>query len=250
MRARAEKPGLIGRSCGPFARELDRLEAYECGRAAVLAAKAGETEVMVALRRDSDRRTEQPFLTPLETVARRERPLPADWIAEDGNDVTGGVPGAMPLRWLGRSMATDRCGKQPIRSAVTCDISKRASKQRKALQRICARVPSSRVSHRSRSLEVPAGSSSSAKSRAIGHNLFPEIHALDSSTGKPGERLHHREPEIFAARRKHENVGGVKSAEAKLGFIEKSGPNDSVVDVQAGGQPPEWPAEASVPARP
>jgi hypothetical protein len=54
---------------------------------------------MVALRRDSST-----FLTPLETVARVERRLPADWIHPDGNDVllpfreyaaplTGEVPG-------------------------------------------------------------------------------------------------------------------------------------------------------------
>lgn len=103
LRARAEKPGLIGRSCGPFARELDRREAYECGRAAVLAAAAGESEVMVALRSDSST-----FLTPLETVARRERLLPPDWIAESGHDVTadfrryasplvGEIPGYGPM---------------------------------------------------------------------------------------------------------------------------------------------------------
>ena len=109
LRARAEKPGLVGRSCGPFARELDRQEAYECGRAAVLAATAGETEVMVAIRRDADspyRSTT--FLTPLETVARRERSLPSSWIAETGNDVTaeflryarplvGEIPGYGPM---------------------------------------------------------------------------------------------------------------------------------------------------------
>jgi 6-phosphofructokinase 1 len=83
LRARAEKPGLIGRSCGPFARELDRREAYECGRAAVRAAVAGETDVMIALRRDSTT-----FLTPLDTVARRERSLPREWISAEANNVT------------------------------------------------------------------------------------------------------------------------------------------------------------------
>ena len=32
LRARAEKPGLLGRCCGPLASELDRQEAGECGR--------------------------------------------------------------------------------------------------------------------------------------------------------------------------------------------------------------------------
>jgi 6-phosphofructokinase 1 len=99
IRARAEKPGLLGRCCGEFATPLDRREAFACGRAAAVAAGEGHTKVMVALRRDSST-----FLTPLETVARVERRLPADWIHPDGNDVllpfreyaaplTGEVPG-------------------------------------------------------------------------------------------------------------------------------------------------------------
>jgi len=82
LRARAEKPGLLGRSCGPFTRESDRRDAYECGLAAARAALAGETDVMVALHA-----TAGTFLTPLSSVARAERTLPLDWIAPDGNDV-------------------------------------------------------------------------------------------------------------------------------------------------------------------
>ena len=82
IRARAEKPGLLGRCCGPFASPLDRQEAYECGRAAAVAAAEGHTDVMVALRRGP-----ATFLTPLETVARVERLLPAEWIHPDANDV-------------------------------------------------------------------------------------------------------------------------------------------------------------------
>jgi len=83
IRARAEKPGLLGRCCGPFAVPRDRREAFACGRAAAIAAAEGQGDVMVALRRDGDT-----FLTPLETVARAERLLPAEWIHPDGNDVT------------------------------------------------------------------------------------------------------------------------------------------------------------------
>src|ERR1039457_2381707 len=53
IRARAEKPGLLGRCCGEFAVPLDRREAFACGRAAAVAAGEGHTDVMVALRRDS-----------------------------------------------------------------------------------------------------------------------------------------------------------------------------------------------------
>jgi 6-phosphofructokinase len=82
IRARAEKPGLLGRCCGEFAVPLDRREAHACGQAAAIAAAEGHSEVMVALHRDSST-----FLTPLDAVARAERLLPADWIHPDGNDV-------------------------------------------------------------------------------------------------------------------------------------------------------------------
>ena len=81
IRARAEKPGLLGRCCGEFAAPRDRREAFACGHAAAVAAGEGHTDVMVALRRDAST-----FLTPLETVARVERLLPAEWIHADGND--------------------------------------------------------------------------------------------------------------------------------------------------------------------
>jgi 6-phosphofructokinase 1 len=88
IRARAEKPGLLGRCCGPFASPLDREEAAACGRAAAAAAAEGASDVMIALRRESSGPYHvTTFLTPLETVARMERLLPPDWIHPDGNDV-------------------------------------------------------------------------------------------------------------------------------------------------------------------
>jgi len=88
LRARAEKPGLLGRSCGPFASSLDRAEAYECGRAAARAAMEARSGCMVAIRRESgEAYRSSTFLTPLETVARGERTLPLAWIAPEGNDV-------------------------------------------------------------------------------------------------------------------------------------------------------------------
>jgi 6-phosphofructokinase 1 len=83
LRARAEKPGLLGRSCGPYATPQDRATARECGRAAARAALEGQSGCMVAVRRGAGT-----FLTPLENVARKERALPLDWITPDGNDVT------------------------------------------------------------------------------------------------------------------------------------------------------------------
>ena len=78
LRARAERPGLLGRSCGPSARERDRQEAFACGHAAALAAAEGVTGVMVAL--DAPGET---FLTPLDAVARIERPLPRAFIESE-----------------------------------------------------------------------------------------------------------------------------------------------------------------------
>ncbi len=91
IRARAEKPGLLGRSCGPFARDVDRAEAFACGRAAAVAAWEGQSEVMVAIRRESDSPYRSgTFLTGLENVARVERLLPLGWIAPGGHDVLPG----------------------------------------------------------------------------------------------------------------------------------------------------------------
>jgi 6-phosphofructokinase 1 len=88
LRARAEKPGLLGRSCGPFASPLDRAEAYECGRAAARAAMQGRSGCMVAIRRESGEPwRSSTFLTPLESVARKQRTLPLEWIVPEGNDV-------------------------------------------------------------------------------------------------------------------------------------------------------------------
>lgn len=83
LRARAEKPGLLGRSCGLFTVDRDLDEAYRCGERAADAACAGESSQMVALREDGTT-----FLTCLENVATVERLMPREWIASNGSDVT------------------------------------------------------------------------------------------------------------------------------------------------------------------
>lgn len=87
VRARAEKPGLAGRSSGLCVSAVDREEAWRCGFEAGAAAARGESGVMVAIRREMPYRGTM-FLTPLETVARVEKLLPSTWISPDGNDVT------------------------------------------------------------------------------------------------------------------------------------------------------------------
>lgn len=90
LRARAEKPGLFGRTSGELVSEIDRQEAHACGVAAA-AVKPSESGVMVAIRRDAeDPYRSSTFLTPLETVARVERLLPPEWIAPECNDVQDG----------------------------------------------------------------------------------------------------------------------------------------------------------------
>jgi len=88
VRARGEKPGLLGRSCAAFVSETDRHEAELCGRAAVRAACEGASDKMVTLVRESNR----PYrcstgLVSLERVASAERLFPAEWIEASGHDV-------------------------------------------------------------------------------------------------------------------------------------------------------------------
>jgi 6-phosphofructokinase 1 len=80
IRARSEKPGLLGRCSSALVAHTDWNEAYVAGKAAVEAALRGESGKMVTLLRESD----QPYrmqtgLTKLEHVAFRERPFPPEW---------------------------------------------------------------------------------------------------------------------------------------------------------------------------
>ena len=89
LRARSEKPGLLGRSCSFAVSPIDSDESHRCGRAAVEAALAGCGGVMVALRRISSEPYHcETFLTPLASVANSERLVPDTWIAPSGSDVT------------------------------------------------------------------------------------------------------------------------------------------------------------------
>jgi 6-phosphofructokinase len=90
VRARSEKPGLMGRCSGELVSEVDRREAWACGKAAAAARESG-SGVMVAIRRDADEPyRSSTFLTPLENVAGIERLLPLEWIAPECNDVLDG----------------------------------------------------------------------------------------------------------------------------------------------------------------
>lgn len=86
VRARSEKPGLVGRCFAALASEADRDLSFRCGQAAARAAAAGHSGVMVT---GTDR------CVALGEVAGRLRRFPENWITEAGNDVTGGF-----VEWL------------------------------------------------------------------------------------------------------------------------------------------------------
>lgn len=89
LRARSEKPGLLGRSTGGFQSDSDLSDARLCGRQAVLAAIDGHAGKMITLICTS----ESPYvvktgLAPLDQVALKERVFPECWQNNSGNDVT------------------------------------------------------------------------------------------------------------------------------------------------------------------
>jgi 6-phosphofructokinase 1 len=89
LSTRIDKPNYLYRSFSLAVSEVDREEAYEVGKAAVIAALAGETGKMVTLIREPGpvyRSTTG--LVELEKVANVERYLPNDFINEEGNFVT------------------------------------------------------------------------------------------------------------------------------------------------------------------
>ncbi|HEY3397757.1 MAG TPA: 6-phosphofructokinase [Armatimonadota bacterium] len=88
-RCRHDRLGNLHRCFSYAASAVDLAEAYAVGQNAVQRACAGETDVMVTIKRLSD----EPFTfecdcTSLLSVADVERVVPAEWINERGNGVT------------------------------------------------------------------------------------------------------------------------------------------------------------------
>lgn len=91
IKARSEKPGILGRASITMQSEVDVNEAIEAGRAAVKAAIEGKTGYMVGLNRIST----EPYkcetsLIPINEVMMYEKALPKEFINERGNYVTEG----------------------------------------------------------------------------------------------------------------------------------------------------------------
>ena len=91
VRARSEKPGLLGRSWWSEEPKIDRAEARMCGAAAARAACEGHTGVTVTLARHpgADYHVST-GLAPFEKVALHERLFPVEWRNAAGSDVTQG----------------------------------------------------------------------------------------------------------------------------------------------------------------
>ncbi len=92
LRARSEKPGLVGRAAMYLISDVDQQEAYDLGKAAVRAAADGVSGRMMTLVRESD----APYrcaigATDLANVANVEHMMPDEFIGEDGVSVTGAL---------------------------------------------------------------------------------------------------------------------------------------------------------------
>jgi 6-phosphofructokinase 1 len=81
VKARGEKPGLLGRVSANVRSEIDWSESRQCGVAAVRAACEGASGVMVTLNRETgERYSATTGLVPFEEVAGIERPFPEEWM--------------------------------------------------------------------------------------------------------------------------------------------------------------------------
>ncbi|MDD7275743.1 MAG: diphosphate--fructose-6-phosphate 1-phosphotransferase [Treponema sp.] len=94
IKARSEKPGILGRTSTAWQSEIDRQEAIVAGQEAMRAALAGETAVMVGFRRFSDSSKLQQgyncetFLIPVEEVMLKERTLEERYINPAADGIT------------------------------------------------------------------------------------------------------------------------------------------------------------------
>jgi ATP-dependent phosphofructokinase / diphosphate-dependent phosphofructokinase len=98
LKARGEKPGLLGRVSANVRSETDWSESRQCGAAAVRAAWDGASGAMVTLNRQTaERYSATTGLVPLDRVAGIERPFPEDWMANGGSISHQFIDYAMPL---------------------------------------------------------------------------------------------------------------------------------------------------------
>ena len=89
LKARSEKPGLLGRVSVALMSQVDQQEAEAAGSAAVRAAVEGKTGYMTGFEttRTPEYRSEL-RLIPLEQVANAEKKFPLEWIGADGASIS------------------------------------------------------------------------------------------------------------------------------------------------------------------
>ena len=85
LKARSEKPGLLGRVSVALMSPVDQREAEEAGAVAVRSAVEGKTGFMVGFQADrTPAYTCKTCLIPWEDVANAEKKFPLGWIGQDG----------------------------------------------------------------------------------------------------------------------------------------------------------------------
>jgi 6-phosphofructokinase 1 len=93
IRARAEKPGLVGRSLRELVSPVDRDESRMCGRAAASVEDGG---IMITLEREpGDAYRCRTGTAQLNQVAFDERPFPEEWIPGNASEASEGF-----LKWV------------------------------------------------------------------------------------------------------------------------------------------------------
>lgn len=89
IKARSEKPGILGRASIAHQSDVDVQEAIEAGAYAAKCAVEGKTGAMVGVKRLSTEPYEcETILIPIEEVMMNEKAMPDEFISERGNDVT------------------------------------------------------------------------------------------------------------------------------------------------------------------
>jgi 6-phosphofructokinase 1 len=88
IKARGEKPGLVGRVSRDLRSDVDWHEAQHVGEAAMRAAVDGHSGVMVTLEREPGPEYAcRTGVVPLDRVAGVDRRFPTEWTDESGHDV-------------------------------------------------------------------------------------------------------------------------------------------------------------------
>ena len=89
IKARSEKPGIVGRCSMMYASQIDIDEAILCGEVAVESILGGETGKMVGIKRISTNPyVTETILIPVEEVMLEEKIMPRDFINNEGTGVT------------------------------------------------------------------------------------------------------------------------------------------------------------------